>query len=104
MAAGGAAAVFGPPEECAIHDELLEKGEGRVARASVPALSAYVVSKIACGKLLDLVRAALDRPLGEAVAAADLVTYAAQAPPVVSSGMASSVASTPEFSPVPTEE
>jgi len=81
-----------------------EKGEGRVVRASVPALSAYVASKTACGKLLELCRAGLDRPLGEAVAAADLVTYAARAPPVVSLGMASSVASTPEFCPVPTEE
>ena len=31
-----------------------EKGEGRVVRASVPSLSAYVASKTACGKLLEL--------------------------------------------------
>ena len=81
-----------------------EKGEGRFVRASVPALSAYVASKVACAKLIDLCRAGLDRPLGEFVAAAGLATYAARAPPVVSAGMASSVASTPEFCPVPTEE
>ena len=81
-----------------------EKGDGRVARASCPSLSAYVASKTACGKLLELCRAGLDRPLGEAVANADLVTYAARAPPVVSAGMASSVAGTPEFCPLPEEE
>ena len=82
-----------------------EKGEGRVVRASCPSLSAYVASKAACGKLLELVRAGLDRPLSEAaVANADLVTYAARAPPVVSLGMASSVAGTPEFCPVPAED
>ena len=80
-----------------------EKGEGRVVRASVPALSAYVASKTACGKLLDLCRG-LDRPLGEFVAAAGLATFAARVPPVVSLGMASSVAGTPEFCPVPAEE
>ena len=42
-----------------------EKGDGRGVRASVPALSAYVASKAACAKLLDLCRAGLDRPLGE---------------------------------------
>ena len=77
-----------------------EKGEGRVARASVPALSAYVVSKTACGKLLELCRGGLGRPLGEAVAAAGLVTYAARAPPVISLGLASAVAGTPEFCPL----
>ncbi len=81
-----------------------EKGEGRVARTSCPSLSAYVASKTACGKLLELCRGGLDRPLGEAVAAAGLVTYAARAPPVVSSGLASAVASTPEFSPLAVEE
>ena len=81
-----------------------EKNDGRVVRASVPALSAYVVSKTACGRLLELCRGGLDRPLGDAVAAAGLVTYAARAPPVVSAGMASAVASTPEFCPVPAEE
>ena len=80
-----------------------EKGEGRVVRASCPSLSAYVASKTACGKLLELCRG-LDRPLGDAVVEADLATFVARAPPVVSSGMASSVASTPEFCPVPTEE
>ena len=81
-----------------------EKGEGRVVRASVPSLSAYVASKPACGKLLELCRAGLDRPLGDAVAAAGLVTFAARAPPVVSAGMASAVAGTPEFCPLPAEE
>ena len=56
-----------------------EKGEGRVVRASVPALSAYVASKTACGKLLDLCRG-LDRPLDEFVAAAGLATFAARVP------------------------
>jgi len=32
------------------------------------------------------------------------VTYAARAPPVVSAGLASAVAGTPEFCPVPVEE
>ena len=81
-----------------------EKGEGRVVRASVPSLSAYVASRRACEKLLELCRRGLDRPLGEAVAAAGLVTFAARAPPVVSLGMASSVAGTPEFCPVPAED
>ncbi|CAH0379792.1 unnamed protein product [Pelagomonas calceolata] len=81
-----------------------EKGEGRVVRASVPSLSAYVVSRRACETLIELCRAGLDRSLGEAVAAAGLVTYAARAPPVVSSGLASAIASTPEFCPLPEEE
>ena len=81
-----------------------QNGDGRVVRASCPSLSAYVASRRACGTLLDLVRAGLDRPLGDAVAAAGLVTYAARAPPVVSLGMASSVASTPEFFPIPKDE
>jgi len=81
-----------------------EKGEGRVVRASVPSLSAYVASRRACEKLLELCRRGLDRPLGNAVAAAGLATFAARAPPVVSLGMASSVAGTPEFCPVPTDE
>ena len=81
-----------------------EKGEGRVVRASCPVLSAYVASRRACGVLLDLCCAGLDRPLGEAVAAAGLVTYAARAPPVVSSGLASTVSGTPEFCPLPEEE
>ena len=54
--------------------------------------------------MLELCRGRLDRPLGEAVAAAGLVTYAARAPPVVSAGMASAVASTPEFCPLAVEE
>ena len=45
-----------------------------------------------------------DRDLGEAVANADLVAYVPRAPPVVSAGMASSVAGTPEFCPLPEEE
>jgi len=81
-----------------------QNGDGRVVRASCPSLSAYVASKAACGKLLDLVRAGLDRPLSEAVADAGLATFAARAPPVVSLGMASSVAGTPEFCPVQLEE
>ena len=52
-----------------------EKGEGRVVRASVPALSAYVVSKTACEKLAELCRAGLDRPLGDAVARGRSATF-----------------------------
>ena len=81
-----------------------EKGEGRIVRASVPALSAYVASRRSCEKLLELCRRGLDRPLGDAVVAADLATFVARAPPVVSSGLPSAVAGTPEFCPVPTDE
>jgi hypothetical protein len=77
-----------------------EKGEGRVVRASCPSLSAYVASKAACGKLLELCRAGLASPLGDAVVAADLATFVARAPPVVSSGLPSAVAGTPEFCPM----
>lgn len=79
-------------------------GAGRVVEASCPVLSAYVVSKRACGKLLDLCRGGLDRPLGAAVAAADFVTFAAREPPVAEAGMASTIVGTPEFCPLLEEE
>ena len=50
-----------------------EKGEGRVVRASVPALSATWFRRRPAGSSLILCEG-LDRPLGEAVVAAALAT------------------------------